>query len=90
MHLLGRSFLMRPGPKNAGRVRCIIKRERISSRAFPKFTLFLEAQNTFLLAACPRKNIIMDNMKLKKGADYTVSIDQQVCDLACLGLCVHG
>ena len=79
-----RSFLMRPGPSHAGPIRCVIKRERTSSKAFPKYTLFLEGQNTFLMAACPRKSLLGE-MKINGSANYTMSIDQQVgsCTACC-------
>lgn len=77
---------MRPGPSYGGSIRCLLKRERTSSKMFPKYTLFLEGSSTFLMAACPRKNLLGE-MKINSAANYILSTDQQVSPACESGEC---
>ena len=62
-----RLFLMQPGPKN-GHVQCTIRREKGNFGMFPKYTLHLDENGEFLLAARKRKK--------SKSSNYLISLDR--------------
>lgn len=63
-----KKFMMSPVPKERGMLRCYVTRERTAfMKLFPKYYLFLEHANTFLMSARKRKK--------NRSSNYLLSLD---------------
>uniref|UniRef100_A0A7S1SMQ6 Tubby C-terminal domain-containing protein n=1 Tax=Tetraselmis chuii TaxID=63592 RepID=A0A7S1SMQ6_9CHLO len=62
-----RTFLMRPGPRERA-VQCYIVRDRSSNKMYPKYTLYMNDNDRFMLSARKRKK--------SKTSNYLISLDE--------------
>eukprot|EP00884_Botryococcus_braunii_P018335 jgi/Botrbrau1/5185/Bobra.0172s0055.1 len=68
MDISSRSFIWQPGPASAA-VQCYIIRDRRFGKMFPRYSLFMESGQRFLLAARKRKKTT--------SSHYVISHDEQ-------------
>ena len=63
-----KKFLMEPLPKEAGMIKCYIKRNKKQSRFFPEYRLYMQDDDIFLLSSKKRKK--------KKSSNYLISMSR--------------